>query len=323
MPPPSRTRKNAPPRSRELPLKLPGHHGASDSFYNHHGFLTPRLSDTTNKLQERSILSPRSPWAARRTPTRARWFPTPASPQAPSASPSTSCTRNALNSSTRPGQYQGKTLLAMMNEGVASGEPHVKLSVWDAPGQSRPTFEQATSHAFRKTFVGEFFGPSWSTHWFKVILTVPEELREKEVLELHWDANNEGMVWSEDGKPLQGLTGGGERVEFILPDSFRDGKEHTVYVEMACNGMFGNAPGGDAIQPPQPDKYFQLSQADIVAVNPDARQLRIDVWMIRDAALEFPEDSWEQHKALNVCNDIINAFELGNKHSLKECRSGR
>ncbi|KAH8890957.1 glycoside hydrolase family 38 protein [Thozetella sp. PMI_491] len=218
------------------------------------------------------------------------------------------------------GQYQGKTLQAMMNEGVASGEEHIKLSVWDAPGQTRPTFKEAVSHEFRKASVGDWFGPSWTTHWFKVVLAIPEELRDKEILEFHWDANNEGMVWSEDGNPLQGLTGGGERVEWVFPDSFRDGKEHTFYVEMACNGMFGNAPGGDSIQPPDPEKHFQLSKADIVAVNPDARQLHIDIWIIRDAALEWGEDTWEAHEALKVCNKIIEAFELGNKESLKKCR---
>ncbi|KAK3310574.1 glycoside hydrolase family 38 protein [Chaetomium strumarium] len=128
------------------------------------------------------------------------------------------------------------------------------------------------------------------------------------------------MVWTEHGHPLQGLTGGGERVEWILPDSFRDGEEHTIYIEMACNGMFGNAPGGDSIQPPDPNKYFRLDRAEIVAVDPDARQLYIDIWIIGDAAREFPEDSWEQHKALKVCNEIIETFELGNRESLKACR---
>src|SRR3954469_3989863 len=121
---------------------------------------------------------------------------------------------------------------SMFHEAVASGPAHVKLSVWDAPDLSRPTFEEATSHEFRSTSVGEWFGPSWSTHWFKVQLTVPSELCKKDLLELHWDANNEGMVWTEDGNPLQGLTGGGERVEWILPHHFRDGKEHTIYIEM-------------------------------------------------------------------------------------------
>jgi alpha-mannosidase len=203
----------------------------------------------------------------------------------------------------------------MMNEAVASGSPHVKLSVWHAPNLSRPTFKEATKHEFEKTSVGQSFGPSWSTHWFKIQLTVPSELRKKELLEFHWDASNEGMVWTEDGNPLQGLTGGGERTEWVLPESFRDGKEHTFYIEMACNRMFGNA-SGDTIQPPNPDNYYQLSKADIVAVNSEARQLYIDIWVIGDAAREFPADSWEQHKALKVANEIIDAFELGNQDSI-------
>jgi alpha-mannosidase len=204
----------------------------------------------------------------------------------------------------------------MMDEGKASGEPHVKLHVHDVPGLDRPTFKHAIAQEFRPTHVGESFGPSWSTHWFRVQLTVPSELRKKEHLELHWDTNSEGMVWSEDGHPLQGLTGGGERIEWILPASFRDGKEHTIYIEMACNGMFGNPMGGDTIQPPDPNRYFQLSKAEIVAVNLVARQLWIDVWIIGDAAREFPTDSWEQHKAMKVATSIIDAFKLGDQESL-------
>ena len=133
-----------------------------------------------------------------------------------------------------------------------------------------------------------------------------------ERLEFHWDANNEGMVWSEDGIPLQGLTGGGERTEWILPESFRDGKAHTFYIEMACNKMFGNAPGGDSIQPPRKDHYFTLHTARIASVNLQARALYIDFWIVGDAAREFPNDSWEKHQALQVCNAIMDAFIAGN-----------
>lgn len=228
--------------------------------------------------------------------------------------------RDRLNQFTSGGQYERQNLRAMMNEAVVSGDPHVQLSVWHAPEQTRPSFKEAVSHEFKHTAVGEWFGPSWTTHWFKAVLKVPEELQDKRLLELHWDANNEGLVWTEDGHPLQGLTGGGERVEWILPESFRDGEEHTIYIEMACNGMFGNAPGGDSIQPPDPNKYFRLDRAEIVAVDPDARQLSIDFWIIGDAAREFPQDSWEQHKAMKICNEIIETFEVGNRDSLKACR---
>ncbi|TQS35937.1 hypothetical protein Golomagni_03627 [Golovinomyces magnicellulatus] len=214
------------------------------------------------------------------------------------------------------GQYEGSNLQAMMYEGIVSGPPHIELSVWDAPNLSRPTFKDAISQSYRPTSVGESFGPSWSTHWFKLNLTIPKELINKKLLELHWDANNEGMIWTEDGKPVQGLTGSGERIEWILPQEFRDNKKHTIYIEMACNGMFGNASGGDSIQPPNPDKYYTLSKAEIVAVNVEARQLHIDTWIIGDAAREFPANSWEQHKALKVVNEIIDTFQLGNQESI-------
>ena len=152
-------------------------------------------------------------------------------------------------------------------------------------------------------------------------LKVPRELRKKEHLELHWDANNEGLVWTEDGVPLQGLTGGGDRVEWILPQSFRDGSFHTIYIEMACNSMFGNPPG-DIIQPPDMNKYFQLHQAEIVAVNLEARQLAIDFWIIGDGAREFPEDAWQSHTALQITNNIMDTFIAGkgSQDSILKCR---
>ena len=167
-----------------------------------------------------------------------------------------------------------------MYEGRVSEKDYVKLSVYSVPDLARPSFKQATSNTFRPTSVGESFGPSWSTHWFKIGVKIPSELQDKKHLEFHWDANNEGLVWSEDGEPLQGLTGGGERIEWVLPSSWRDGREHIFYIEMACNGMFGNAPGGDTIQPPSPNKYFRLQTADIVAVNLEARALFVDFWII-------------------------------------------
>ncbi|KAI1437554.1 glycosyl hydrolase family 38 domain-containing protein [Xylaria sp. CBS 124048] len=217
------------------------------------------------------------------------------------------------------GQWENQNLLAMMYEGVLSGTQYVQILTWPAPGLSRPSFKEAVAGNYRVAQVGDSFGPSWATHWFKITLKIPKPFRDRQHLEFHWDSNSEGMVWSEDGKPLQGLTGGGERIEWILPDSFRNGKEHTFYIEMACNGMFGN-PAGDTIQPPQTNRFFQLSKAEICAVNLDARQLWIDTWIIGDAAREFPEDSWEQHQALNVVTDIINAFVLGDPDSIKKGR---
>ena len=209
-----------------------------------------------------------------------------------------------------------------MYEGKAAGEDVIKLSSYSPPNLSRPTFETAIANKFQKTHVGAVFGPSWSTHWFKVELRVPGDLQDKELLELHWEAHSEGLIWSEDGEPIQGLTGNGDRVEWILPSQYRDGEFHTFYIEMACNAMFGNAPGGDQIQPPVPDKFFQLTQCEILAVNVPARALYIDFWILGDAAREFPEDSWEEHEALQVGNRIIDCFIAGDgtKQCIADCR---
>ncbi|PCG90780.1 hypothetical protein PENOC_100440 [Penicillium occitanis (nom. inval.)] len=239
--------------------------------------------------------------------------------------------KNRIANFYTPGQWEKVNLLSVLSEAVYSGEPHVKLSVWDAPGLTRPSFAEASasSNLYQDTKVGDKFGPSWSTHWFKVLLTIPLEVLAKSNIELHWDCGNEATVWTEDGKPLQGLTGRGERVEWIIPDSFKDGKEHLIYIEMACNGMFGNGPGrpifknnagGDSIQPPDPDKYFPLSKAEIVIVDFQARMLYMDIIAIYDAAMEFPEDSWQQHKALSVATKIINIFQANDRNSIHECR---
>ncbi|KAI8231349.1 Alpha-mannosidase [Colletotrichum sp. SAR 10_96] len=230
-----------------------------------------------------------------------------------------------------PGQWEKVNLLSMLHLAVCSEPPNLQLSVWDSPGTSRPSFSEATAQTneFRKTQIGESFGPSWSTHWFRIEITIPEEMRQMEHLELHWDCSNEATVWTALGEPLQGLTGRGERIEWIIPEAFKDGEIHAVFIEMACNGMFGNAAGdpifknnanGDAIQPPDANKYFVLAKAEIVAVDAQARKLHTDIEVIHQAAQEFPEDSWEQREALNIATRIINTFRAGDRESILKSR---
>ena len=54
----------------------------------------------------------------------------------------------------------------------------------------------------------------------------------------------------------------------------------------------------------------------------EARQLYIDFWIIGDAAREFPENSWESHEALQLCNKIMDTFvaDDGSQDSIVECR---
>ncbi|KAF7122120.1 hypothetical protein CNMCM5793_000076 [Aspergillus hiratsukae] len=218
--------------------------------------------------------------------------------------------RDRLETFIQPGQYERQNLLSSLYKARFSGEPTIQLSGWSAPDLSRPTFDEATSQHFQPTQVGRTFGPGWSTHWFKVRLRLPDAVLNEEIIELHWEAGNEGMIWTEEGQPLQGLSGDGERVEWIIPPRFKDGEEHTFYLEMACNGMFGLGKGARN-QPPDPDRYFTLEKAEIVVVDKEARALYFDFSVISEAARQFPEHSWESHKALQVANTIIDVFTAG------------
>lgn len=223
--------------------------------------------------------------------------------------------QNRLRQLTDGGQYQSVGLRSMFVLDKESGKDNVSIEVYSVPDLARPLFEEAVKAEFKPTSIGKSFGPSWSTHWFRVRINVPSRMKNADRVQFNWDSNSEALVYTEDGEAVQGLTGGGERVEWIFPQSWKDGSEHLFYVEMACNGMFGNA-SGDSIQPPDPNRQFQLKTAEIHVPNLEALGLYYDYWIIGDSSREFPENSWEAHEATQVANEILNQFEAGNQETV-------
>lgn len=218
-----------------------------------------------------------------------------------------------LNNFDDAGQYAAFNLRAMLD--FARSDTSVSLKVWSAPGRSRPLFKEAVKNSFTTTAKGASFGPSWTTHWFLVEMQVPREW-EYEKIQFEFNCDCEAMVHNTDGEPLQGLTGGNggdQRHEYIIPKAWHTGT-HQFYVEASMNGMFGNG------EPPNENKSFYLSKADLVAPNTEAVALFNDFWIIKDCAKELEQNSWESHFGLQVANEIMNTFELGNHGSIKECR---
>jgi alpha-mannosidase len=225
-------------------------------------------------------------------------------------------------------QWQGINLLSALYK---KRYTDLQIEVYSVPNLERPSFQTATAagNQFRETAVGEWFGPSWSTHWFRITIDVPPY---EGSLEFHWDAGCEGMIWTEEGEPLHGLTGGhrcDRRVEFIIPSAWKGRK--SFYVEASMNGMFGCAngndlvepphPGNDPIQPPNPARQFLLETAELVEPNHLAWDLYWDFVVISDVARTFPMDSWEAQKCLGVANDIVNCFRRNDLSTIPACRS--
>ncbi|MEE6520242.1 hypothetical protein FKM82_018074 [Ascaphus truei] len=67
--------------------------------------------------------------------------------------------------------------------------------------EERIPYGRAVEKPFKPTAIGETFGPTWWTCWFKVQLSIPKNWVGQEV-HLIWESDGEGMVWR-DGQPVQ------------------------------------------------------------------------------------------------------------------------
>jgi alpha-mannosidase len=79
--------------------------------------------------------------------------------------------------------------------------------------------------------IGAKLGPTWSSHWFK--LNIDIDLSSKGKCVLIFDTGSEALIWSVDGEPLQGLTGGngGDRhVDFVLVKNAKGGEHIELYI---------------------------------------------------------------------------------------------
>jgi alpha-mannosidase len=185
----------------------------------------------------------------------------------------------------------------------------VKISVAKTEGALvRPSREALESLDYRPAAIGEQFGPTWATFVFRLDITVPPCFQGCDV-NLLWDSNSEALVMNADGVPRQGLVGGDHhcrRADFPLLSRAGGGETDTLYVEIACNGLFGAGRGGD-IEPPDPDKFYKLEECCIAIFDAEAWSLLHDLTCLEGLAKDLPEGP-RREQALHTANDVINAI---------------
>uniref|UniRef100_A0A8C8EAX0 alpha-mannosidase n=1 Tax=Otus sunia TaxID=257818 RepID=A0A8C8EAX0_9STRI len=185
--------------------------------------------------------------------------------------------------------------------------PLVSLSCFQTP--QRIPYDEAVRQEFRPAKVGDSFGPTWETCWFKVELSIPPAWAGREV-HFVWESDGEGMVWR-DAQPVQGLTKEGEKTSYILTRSMKEPEPRslTLYVELACNGLFG-AGKGSMIAPPDPDRRFTLSKAELVVFNRDVYELLMDLEILLDMAQLLGEENQRSFQALYTANQMVNTCDV-------------
>jgi alpha-mannosidase len=196
--------------------------------------------------------------------------------------------------------------------------------------------------------MGESFGPSFATHWFKVQLSIPAEWSKEEV-HLLWDSASEALVWSAEGKPLQGLNGSDgcdRRSEMIVqrpgvtsavaavtsPSASASAVAHTFtyFVEMACNGCFGTG-SNDMIAAPDPNRQFTLRQCELAVFDREYWDLYFDFHTVMELAKDLPKEvcgdnsskstySTAALRALRAANEVLNTVQPRDAKSWGEAR---
>ena len=132
------------------------------------------------------------------------------------------------------------------------------------------------------------------------------------------------MIFSPEGNPLQGITGGyggDRRVDHIIPREAREKGVYEIVIESSCNGMFGVPTNGDTIAPPDMNRYFTLASADLVVPNEEGWRLLWDFTTLREIADTLPGNSALQNKALACANEIMNVFDSEDESSIARARS--
>ncbi|KAI8865476.1 hypothetical protein GQ42DRAFT_181896, partial [Ramicandelaber brevisporus] len=143
-------------------------------------------------------------------------------------------TKSRIDNFQSGGLFERENLMAVLYLKRANFDGNMAMQVYSVPELKRIPFAEAVKAMFRDYQPGEWFGPSWSTHWLRIKVTVPKDWVGQEVWFV-FDAGNEGLIYSKDGKVLQGLTGSGgsdRRVDYILTRKSRGGESFEFYIEM-------------------------------------------------------------------------------------------
>ncbi|KAK3704578.1 hypothetical protein RRG08_033620 [Elysia crispata] len=183
--------------------------------------------------------------------------------------------------------------------------------------QDRVSLNKALQGHFKKTCIGEAFGPVWSTHWFELEVTIPASWQGQEV-HLLWDSGSEALVWVQ-GQPVQGLNSD-SRTSYPLTRKVEASKlHHIVHIEMACNHLFGI--GNLALVKPEDDqRTFTLKQAEIALFDRDVYNLILDVETLHDIAKELPDCNQRSYQALYTVNEMINQIEVQDRSTYKRAQ---
>ncbi|RST14044.1 alpha-mannosidase [Streptomyces sp. WAC05374] len=212
----------------------------------------------------------------------------------------------AVRQFVRPARYAARVPLA--------------LTAWHAPRDGEPVPVTEALQAVYEPFApGTAWGPPWSTTWFRLRGTVPEEWagrRVEAVIDPGFTGDGpgfqvEGMVYDAGGVPLKGVHPRNRHVPVAAPA--RGGEPVHLLLEAAANPAvlrdFRPTRLGDVLTAGDRPLY-RFTSAELAVLDEEVWHLVLDVEVLTELMHELPEDRSRRHEILRALEDMLDALDL-------------
>ncbi|MFG2627458.1 alpha-mannosidase [Streptomyces sp. NPDC048473] len=211
----------------------------------------------------------------------------------------------ALHQFIRPAKYPARTPLA--------------LSVRHIPGEPVPV-AQALEGTYEPFSTGTEWGKPWSTSWFRLEGTVPEDWagrRVEVVVDPGFSGQGpgfqaEGMLYDTAGIPLKGIHPRNRHLTVASPAA--GGEPVSLLLEAAANPAvlehgFAPTPLGDVLTAGDRPLY-RFASADLAVLDEEVWHLVLDIEVLSELMRELPVDRSRRYEILRSLERMLDALDL-------------
>ncbi|MER7567023.1 glycoside hydrolase family 38 C-terminal domain-containing protein [Streptomyces sp. NPDC097941] len=207
----------------------------------------------------------------------------------------------------------------------------LEVGVWNVAGEPVPVREGLAA-PYRPARVGEWWGPAWSTSWFKVSGTIPADWAGETVeavLDLGFATHSagfsaEGLVYRPDGTAVKALNP--RNIWLPVAEQAVGGEEFIAHIEAAANPVVmhsapgeltfgptsvgGRAPwlGDPAADPGEP--LYRLRRLDLTVFDRQVHELVQDLEVLGQLMPELSPDSPRRWQLLRAVERALDAIDL-------------
>ena len=189
-------------------------------------------------------------------------------------------------------------------------------------------FAERLKYPLKKISEGDVWGEKWSSAWFKLSGKIPEAWSGKKIV-ARINISGEGLIFSNDGVPLQGITAQSiffstySREIYPVCERAKGGETFELWCEGAANDIFGVRKNDrPALDEANQHGTFdaRVSILRFCAWNEEMWQLYLDINFILNMLEEIPENNYRCRQIVSTVNDAINVY-AGSRNNASKCRA--